>query len=131
MSIQYKLSRDITGAVGSALEFTDEIATIYFDSSWTPQEVYVPTSYGQYIVAIDAYPMASFPVGINSIVAKIRYYPDPLKDQHGYCIYNGDVVYKKVIGGARLIIDIPRNTGKAPPNLIDPACGLFFHFYNL
>jgi hypothetical protein len=131
MSIQYKLTRDVSGATSSALEFTDEVKTLYFGPSWALQEVYAPTSYGQYIVSIEAYPTAAFSSGVNNIVAKIRYYPDPAKDQHGYCIYNGTTVYKKIVGGCRMVVDIPRNTGQGPSNLIDPACGLFFHFYNL
>lgn len=157
MSVLYKLTKDVTGATSGVLDFTDEQQILYFNDFPPPvaseehakrqsisdqiiiskglenirgqyQAIYAPTSYEHYVMEILAVPTSPYLAGINSVVAQIRYYPDPSGGQHGYCIYNGKTLYKRVVCGAYFIVNLPRNNSGT---IIDPACTLYFNFYNL
>lgn len=130
MSNPYILIKDFSGNPSETLDFTDSFAMLTFGNpSWVAQDLYVPTSHQRYVVEINAVPLTQMPSGIPNIVAKIRYYPDPNGSMLSYSIYNGGSMFKKVAGGSRLIVDIPRNTGQ--PTAIDPKCNIYFYFYNL
>lgn len=157
MSALYKLTKDITGATSGVLGFTDEQHILYFNDAPPTlaseeyanrqiiseqitttrglenirgqyQSIYAPTTYEKYVIEILAAPLAPYQTGINSIVAQIRYFPDPAGSQRGYCIYNGQTIYRLIVGGSWFVVNLPRN---ATYPIIDNACNIYFNFYNL
>jgi hypothetical protein len=130
MSTLYALTRDVSGAVSSALDFTDDFTQISFTAGSTATvSVTVPSQYSQYIMQAEAYPTEAYGDGINGLVVSIDYYPRASQEiKTGTTIINGKPVFKKVAGGSQLKVSLPRNDA-APA--IDPACEVCFYFYNV
>lgn len=114
MTTEYKIKRDITGATGNALSFSDltfEAEIVGLNS----HEFNIPTEYASYIIEVSAYPKTHVK---NNIAIVWQYIPPEFNAVIGspaYIITIGNRERRSVLGGSKV------NAFKVRAGLIPPA----------
>lgn len=109
--------RDVTGAAGSILSFSDAVITSPIVDAETV-EIVIPSQYARYVAEFSAYPKT---LATNNIAIKWSYYPkismisDP--DAPSF-VTTGERVMKYVAGGSR--IDVSKVRASLIPPVAEP-----------